>query len=237
MRRPAQGAEQPRPRGREPASVTSGLRAAAEQFAAEKHRPPYRGRSSEGLFGASAPGGGRRAVALDNDSRGRLLGTYLTTALIAAFSMARIVCQHSDRQARAGWPHRPGAPARRVRAPPSDENVAARRLSPWERSPCRRASRRSVSRPRWCRPWIEDSVRPIRVGDLARRQADEVAEHDHVALLLGKRLERRLAGPNGTRGSTRRSGGSARTPPRGGPRDAGADDRSRCCARPGGSTR
>ena len=49
---------------------------------------------------------------------------------------------------------------------------------------------RSAPRPRWCRPWIEGSLLPIRLGDLAGGEAHEVAQHDDLALLLGERLER-----------------------------------------------
>ena len=48
----------------------------------------------------------------------------------------------------------------------------------------------SARRPRWCRPWIELSVRPIAVGDLAGREPDDVAQDHDAALLVGQRRER-----------------------------------------------
>ena len=101
----------------------------------------------------------------------------------------------------------------------------------------RPAAARSAPRPRWCSPWIEGSVLPMRVGDLAGAEADEMAEHEDLALLLGQRRQR-LAAATAARSESSSSlvlAALAHLLARD-RRGAGACGRPRRCARRAGST-
>ena len=94
---------------------------------------------------------------------------------------------------------------------------------------------RSAPRPRWCRPWIEGSVLPSRPGDLARAEADDVAQDDHLALVLRKRGERLAQREGASPPTCSRAAARARGPPRRGPRAGRACGRQRRCAPRAGS--
>ena len=95
---------------------------------------------AEAAYRRARDRGARRAVADGRGRFGQSPGTPIGDRIVRPSPSAR------DR-------------ARRSPSRPPPVTQAARATGAQSRSA---SSRRSVSRPRWCRPWIEDSVRPIR---------------------------------------------------------------------------
>ena len=106
-------------------------------------------------------------------------GPHLLHQLLEQLRVVAVEPYERDRQLAGG-----GNRMRRVHAAAFSavEGAASRTAS----SAC------SARRPRWCRPWTELSVRPRWVAISPGVRPDDVAQHDHGALLLGQGGERLL---------------------------------------------